>query len=349
MNGNRGPGGPGGEGLSRERLFGMMAGFKATAALRAAIDLRIFDELDGKALDAASVAARLHADPRGIRLMLRALTGLGLLDAQEDGGYALAPGTAELLVTTSPGYCGGIVKVAAGDMEWRALGDLAGTVRTGGPVRGADALAPGFPFWVDFAQHTTFVTERVADLVAEELAGFAADRPGLRVLDVGCGHGATGFELAVRHPGAHVWAQDWPEVLAAASEHAERRGVADRVSYLPGDAFTAPLGGPYDVVVVANLLFHFDRAQAARLLERLTGVLAPGGRLVVAGFAPQDGQERDQVQAHLLGLLLLSTTPGGEPYSPDDYRELLTSAGLLDVELHTRPGLLPVALTARRP
>ncbi|MFE6049441.1 methyltransferase [Kitasatospora sp. NPDC056446] len=349
MNGKQGPAGPGGEGLSRERLFGMMAGFKATAALRAAIDLRIFDELDDGPLDAAGVAARLGADGRGVRLMLRALTGLGLLTALGDGRYALAPGTAELLVTTSPGYCGGIVDVAAGDVEWRALGDLAGTVRTGGPVPGADALAPGFPFWVDFARHTTFVTERVADVVAEELAGFAADRPGLRVLEVGCGHGVTGFELAARHPGARVWAQDWPEVLAAARGHAERRGVADRVAYLPGDAFTVPLGGPYDVVVAANLLFHFDRARSARLLERLTGVLAPGGRLVVAGFAPEDGREREQVQAHLLGLLLLSTTPGGEPYSPDDYRELLTGAGLVDVELHTRPGLLPVALTARRP
>ena len=108
------------ERLSPQQLFEMMAGFKTTAVLRAAVELGVFDALAKGPADAAEVAARLGTDRRGTRLLLGALAALSLL-AEDDGRYELVPGADELLVTGSPKYCGGITSVAASDGEWAAL------------------------------------------------------------------------------------------------------------------------------------------------------------------------------------------------------------------------------------
>ncbi|MDO0926682.1 class I SAM-dependent methyltransferase [Streptomyces sp. TG1A-8] len=334
--------------LTPQKLFEMMAGFKATAVLRAGVELGVFDALAKGPADAAEVAARLGTDPRGTRLLLGALAALGLLQGRDDW-YELAAGAEDLLVSSSPQYCGGITAVASSQGEWEALGQLARTVREGTPVPGVDALAPDFPYWSDFATHTTFGTLRAAGLLADVLDSWARPREDLDVLDVGCGHGLSGYVLAQRLPQARVHSQDWPTVLEVAGRHAERLGVRDRVEMLPGDAFEVPLTRSYDLIVVGNVLFHFPPDRAAALVRRLAGALAPDGRLVVMGFTTGDQPPAEEPHAHLLGLLMLSWTRGGEMHSTAAHRGMLAGAGLTETELHARPGLPLRILVASRP
>jgi C-methyltransferase len=276
------------------------------------------------------------------------MAALGLL-TEADGRFGLAPGAEELLVSSSPQYAGGITSVAASTGEWDALGRLATTVREGTPVPGVNALEPGFPYWVDFATHTTFGTLRAATMLADVLAPWIEGRDTLDVLDTGCGHGLAGYVLAQRNPQAHVHSQDWGNVLAVAEGHAEKLGVRDRVTMLPGDAFEVELGGPYDLIVVGNLLFHFSPERAEELLARLAGALKPDGRLVVLGFTTGDQPPTAEPHGHLLGLLMLSWTAGGRMHSTADHRRMLAAAGLTRTELTARPGLPLSILVAERP
>ncbi|RKT55650.1 class I SAM-dependent methyltransferase [Saccharothrix australiensis] len=334
--------------VTRERLLEMMTAYKSTYLLRAAIELKVFDALANGPCDPDDVAAILRTDPRATRVLLRALAATGLLEVSGEQ-FTLAPGAAELLVTTSPGYGGGVVKVAASDHEWDAMRDLAEVVRRGGTLLGTGAEAPGFDYWVDFAEHLTFATKPGAEWVAELLGPWAGGREGLTVLDVGCGHGLFGFTLLGRHPGARGWCLDWPNVLEVAARHADRLGVADRVAHLPGDAFEAPLGGPYDVVLLGNVLFQFSQRRATELLRRLAGVLKPGGRVVIVSFTTGDRPPAEDHHAHLLGLLMLGWTAGGEMHSPTAYRKMLATAGLGATEAHERPGFPLRVITGERP
>lgn len=105
-------------------------------------------------------------------------------------------------------------------------------------------------------------------------------KPGDAVLDLGCGWGRHSLPLAAH--GLRVTALDVShELLALARLRARRPGGA--VHWVEGDIAHVPLRGPFDAVVqfCGNLLtWSPDRDHARALLERVAGLLRPGGRLL---------------------------------------------------------------------
>src|SRR2546422_11482709 len=95
-------------------------------------------------------------------------------------------------------------------------------------------------------------------------AGFIADLAGAKegkackVLDIAAGQGMFGITIAKQNPNAQITAVDWAPVLQVAKENAAAAGVTDRVSMRPGSAFEADLGEGYDIVLLTNILHHFD-------------------------------------------------------------------------------------------
>jgi SAM-dependent methyltransferase len=101
---------------------------------------------------------------------------------------------------------------------------------------------------------------------------------GQRVLDVGCGTGRLAVALAER--GARVWGVDpSEEMLRQARSHA-----GGKAAFKQARAEALPFkDGWFDRAVLRLVVHLVDRPQAFREVER---VLGPGGRIVVATFAP---------------------------------------------------------------
>jgi len=250
--------------LLRPDVFEMLLAYKTTAVLSAGIELGVFDAIAAGTNTSVEIADRQQLDPRGARLLLNALATLGLLDA--DGPvYNLSPGVADSLVRGRAGYVGDMAKVMASKWEWDALSDLPAAVRRGGAVTAENAETPGYAYWEDFAAHAGAVAAPTAELMADVLGPWASQRKRLNVLDMACGHGLYGYTLASRQPHALIWSLDWPNVLPLARERAAKMGIGDRVSVIAGDMFDVPLGGPYDVVMITNVLHHFSERRASSL------------------------------------------------------------------------------------
>lgn len=114
----------------------------------------------------------------------------------------------------------------------------------------------------------------------EDLAGDLDLRPGMRVLDLGSGKGATSVFLA-REYGAEVWAADlWVPESEAAAVFAEA-GVADRVRAVRAEAHALPFEADYfDAIVSIDSYEYFGTADT--YLAYLTRFLKPGGQLGIA-------------------------------------------------------------------
>ncbi|GAA2728804.1 SAM-dependent methyltransferase [Streptomyces nogalater] len=153
--------------------------------------------------------------------------------------------------------------------------------------------------------------------------------PGQRVLDIGCGTGAPAVQLA-RATGAEVVGITIsPEQVRLATAHAEREGVAERVTFRCADA-SAELPFPadsFDAVWFFESIFHLpDRLTA---LRRAAEVLRPGGRLALTDVLHNDETSpaaQESLDEHAYTPLV------GEPMRLSDYPPLLRQARLVPVE-----------------
>ncbi|AZM63981.1 MULTISPECIES: class I SAM-dependent methyltransferase [unclassified Streptomyces] len=109
--------------------------------------------------------------------------------------------------------------------------------------------------------------------------GLAGKGEGLRVLDLGCGTGASTAALAGELPGAHVVAVD---ASAGMLERAAAKAWPDRVTFVRATAeelSTAGVTGPFDAVFAAYLFRNVSDPDA--VLATVRDLLVPGGRLGV--------------------------------------------------------------------
>lgn len=325
----------------------MLQAYKTTALLSTAIELGIFDAIDQGATTAPAIAASLHADERGVRLLLNALAAIGLLEA-DGSGYALPEGAADLLVRSRPGFVGDMHRVLASRWEWDALQRLPEAVRRGHAVVSQNAETPDFDYWKDFASYAGAVARPMAEKTAQVLSDWASTRKRLDILDVACGHGLYGFTLASHQPQAEVWSLDWDGVLPIARANAERMGVSSRAHEIAGDMFEVPLGGPYDVVMITNVLHHFSEERGIELLKRAAPVLRPDGRIVLVGFTVGDGPPIEDPAPHLFSVLMLVWTAQGEVHSIATYDRMLVAAGFKPAVVHSVPPLPLKVLVAER-
>lgn len=115
-------------------------------------------------------------------------------------------------------------------------------------------------------------------------------RPGARILDVPCGHGRHAIELAARRPDCRVTGVDISEeLLSAARESADARGVSGAVSWRQSDMRDLPWSAKFDAAFCCGSSFGFmDDEGDAAFLAAVSRALVPGGRFVLdAGKAAE--------------------------------------------------------------
>ena len=107
----------------------------------------------------------------------------------------------------------------------------------------------------------------------------AGIRPGMRVLDLGCGAGDVAFVAVglVGPDGSVVGVDRSPDALARARLRAGQRGLA-QVQFVQGDVNDPAPGGPFDAIVERLVLWTVP--DPAALLRRQAMVLRPGGLVV---------------------------------------------------------------------
>jgi predicted nicotinamide N-methyase len=249
---------------SPARFFDTITAYQRTAALKAAIDLDLFTAVGEGLKTVPELAKRCPASERGMRVLCDLMVIGGFLTKSENRYHPTAESTV-FLDKKSLAYVGSATRFLASPLVTEGFKDLAAVVRSGGPLSDQRVSEGENPAWVDFARSMA----PLAHPVAQETEKLVRTDEEIRVLDVAAGHGLFGIAVAQRNPKAKIVALDWASVLTVTKENAERFGVSDRYTLLPGDALEVACGTGFDVVLVPNLLHQWDQATIHRFLRKV--------------------------------------------------------------------------------
>jgi SAM-dependent methyltransferase len=165
-------------------------------------------------------------------------------------------------------------------------------------------------FYADRSREIPFFVDKPDEHLVEAIEQGVV-RPG-RALDLGCGPGRNALHLAAA--GFRVEAID---LSATAIAWARERAAAAAVDigWQVGDAFTADLPGPYDLVVDSGCFHHLAPHRRLDYLQLLHRVLAPGGVLCLTCFTADGGVPAPDIELYRAG-----RRTGGIGYSAADLR-----------------------------
>jgi len=312
-------------------VFDALTSYQRTAAMKAAIELDVFTAIGAGAATLPAMAARVGAAERGLRALCNRLVVDGFLSF--DGArYGLSPAAEMFLDRRSPAYAGSTAAFVTSPHVVGGFDRLTEAVRRGGTaIPEQHSLAPEHPMWVEFARAMAPLARMTARLAANLLHAGAAGP--CKILDVAAGHGMYGITFLEENPRAEVVALDWANVVAVASENAAAAKVGDRFRTLPGSAFEVDWGSGFDLVLLPNFLHHFDADGCGEILRRSHRALAPGGRVVILEFVPNEDRVTPP-EAAGFALTMLAGTPGGDAYTFAEYGAMLDAAGFTATTLH---------------
>ena len=324
-----------------DRLSHLATAYWQSATLVAAVELGLFDVLEGDSCTAADVATRLGVSADQVEALLDALVSLELLE-KHGPQYLICTDARPLLLRSSP-TCMLDALAYNGDLyhHWAKLPDLvrfakpaveqkaqlgSDTARTQRFVRGMESKARAY-------------TPVIAPMI--DLDGEAT------LLDVGSGPGTLSRHLAERHPGLSVTLLDLPDVLAVAKSINAGSTVAGRLHYHPADYRRDALPGPFDAVVYAGALHQESCDSAGPLFAQFAQVLKPGGRLFVVDLL-LDSSRTKPVFSTLFQLNMRLIQPASRVFSEAEVQRLMTDAGLTSIEVR-RPYSPYRLVVARKP
>ena len=131
-------------------------------------------------------------------------------------------------------------------------------------------------------------TDRTLAPVNDALVARAVPLAPGRILDIGCGAGATSLALADALPKAAVTGLDLSDTLIGAAR--ERAEGHSNVTFEQGDASAWRLASaPFDLIVSRHGVMFFNDPVAA--FTHLRSLAAPGGRLLFSCFRARAGND----------------------------------------------------------
>jgi len=265
--------------LEMEDLQELLWGFARHRIITVAGSTGILGLLARERTTTAQAAERLGLDPLATGKMVRALTALGLLEADGEA-YIMTP-------SLTPSFAGGPADLADFLEHSHHLYDSWGE-NLESWVRGGDwAHKPRMKSEVPkFARAMQAMGSQVAQLLVGAL-----DLEGARsMLDVGGSLGHYARALLQAAPRLRATILDAPEVVALAREAAADTGLEGRLDFIGGDYLEADYGSGYDLALCANILHQESPTRAEQLVQRCAAALAPGGRCVALDFSIDEHQ-----------------------------------------------------------
>lgn len=315
--------------ITPDRILQVGSAFWSSKTVLAAVELGVFTFLAGAPADLDSLKHRFGFQDRGSRDFFDALVALGFLE-RENGVYRNTPEADLFLDQGKPSYIGGVFEMASKRLYgfWDRIIPALQTGLPQNEVRNGEE-----PFATIYASE-------------EGLKGFLSAMTGISrganmeiakripwgdyksCADVGTAQGDLVAQIALANPHLKGMGFDLPQVAPVFDSYIGRLGLAERVSFVPGDFFKDEFPQA-DVILMGHILHDWDLATKKMLLEKAYRALPNGGAVVIYDAIIDDDRSQNAFGL-LMSLNMLIETPGGFDYTGADCIGWMQEAGFSD-------------------
>lgn len=263
------------------RIFGWRRGFNAMHLIDIGIQLDLFKAMaQAPNISAQELAAQLKLHRPYVETWCMTAYSFGLLSADEEGRFRLAPHMGDILANPEhPRYLGGYVQLGTrfATEDFRLAADAFRSGSTA-PFQGRSS-----EFAQLVAQAVAGVNVMVARKILPGLVGLSDKlNAGGTLLEVGCGTGKLQIQIARAFPAARCTGIDIdPTGLLAAREAVREAGLEDRVTILAGEVATGVAEESFDVVIMVEVLHEIASTIRPGVVAGCARALRKGGWFVI--------------------------------------------------------------------
>lgn len=141
--------------------------------------------------------------------------------------------------------------------------------------------------------------------------------------DIAGGHGYLLAQILKATPHLKGILFDVPSVIEGAGAMLAKEGVEERVTRVAGDFFKAVPAA--DAYIMKHIIHDWDDERATRILQNIRAAMKNDGRVLIVETIVPEGNEPHYSKLVDLEMLV---SPGGLERTAEEYRALLSAAGL---------------------
>lgn len=330
--------------VTPERLMQLSFAYAPPLIISAAVNNGVFDALENNAKTVEQVAQKTGASARGLRILMNALIGLGLLKKDRQGKYSLTPESAAFLVSKSAATHAGFFGTIAPSLisRWLRLSDI---VREGRPTVAVNQEAEGTEFFSQLVENIIPLSYPPAQKLADHLK-LAKAKTEIRALDIGAGSGIWGIALTQKSPRVRVTAVDWAGMIPTTKRITQQFGVGARFNFVEADMLEADFGTGYDIAILGHILHSEGDERSRQLLRKIFNALKPGGTIAIAEWLVNDERTKP-LPSLMFAVQMLVNTERGDTFSFNEIKTWLEAAGFKKVRKLDAPGPSPLILATK--
>lgn len=297
-----------------------------TQALATAAKLGIADLLAERPRAVADLAAATDSDERALYRLMRSLASVGIFEETEQNIFKLTA-YAEPLRSNVPNSMRNGAIFMGEEWHWRVWGNMSHSLKTGKSAWGHTHGLEVFDYFQANSSQYEIFNRAMTDMTASSAPSIveAYDFSGVRTLaDIAGGHGFLLAQILQANRQLRGVLFDLPEVIEGAEKFLRHEGVTDRVDTVTGDFFKAVPAGA-ECYLMKHIIHDWDDERATQILRNIAKVMNPNGKVLLVEMVIKEGNEPDFGKLMDLEMLV---SPGGVERTADEYKQLLSDAGL---------------------
>lgn len=315
-----------------EYLQLLAQGHVAFQSLKASIDLGLYELLESAGSQTAvQISQKLELPLNSVKILLRALLTLKLIDKAEDK-YELSPISRTYLTSKCPDDWNAIMGwqekiVYPGLMDFKdALksGKNIGLRRFKGKEKHLYGRLKENDDLLEVFQNSMSALSQVANEDFYNKVDLASSK---NIVDIGGGAGTNLKTLLEMYPDKKGTIFDLPEVCKIAEQNIKAWGLADRLKTHPGNLFDDSLPQGADTFIFCHMFTIWSDETIVQILKKCYDALPEGGRVIVFNMMSNDNENGPMSCALGSPYFLTIATGEGKLHTYSEYKNWFQKAG----------------------